>query len=346
MKYRKLGNSELEISQLCLGSMTWGEQNTPAEACQQMDYAVSEGINFIDTAELYPVAARAETCGFSEQIIGDWLRQRGGRDKLIIASKVVGTNSRLTWIRNGKAVLNRSNILTAVESSLQRLKTDYIDLYYTHWPDRDSNRFGQLNYFHAPGKDGTPIAETLEALDTLVKEGKIRYAGVSNETPWGLSEYLRLAKENQLTRIISIQNPYNLLNRTFEIGLSEFAHREGIGLLAYSPTAFGSLSGKYLHNARPGDARMTLFPAYKRYRNRQAETAIEQYIKLAKQHALDPVQLALAYINSRPFVTGTIIGATSITQLKNNIASVNIALDKTVLREIEKIHTRQPNPSP
>lgn len=346
MKYRQLGNTDLKISQICLGSMTWGEQNSEAEGHQQLDYAVSQGVNFIDTAEMYPVPPNAQTYSRTETIIGNWLRSRTDRDKLVIATKVAAHSERMLHIRNGGVRLDRSNIEAAVDASLTRLQTDYIDLYQTHWPDRDTNCFGTLNYFHAPEKDHVPIAETLEVLNDLVKIGKVRNIGVSNETPWGVSEHLRLSREHGWNRIASIQNPYNLLNRTFEIGLSEFVHRGKISLLAYSPTAMATLSGKYLNNSQPGGARLTLFPDYRRYKTPEAGPAIEKYVSLAHNAGLHPLQMALAYVNSRPFVTSTIIGATSMEQLKMNLASVNIELPKDIIKSIEKIHVQHPNPCP
>ena len=346
MKYRQLGKTDLKVSLICLGSMTWGEQNTEAEGHQQLDYAISEGVNFIDTAEMYPVPPNAQTYGRTETIIGNWLCTRNDREKLFIATKVAAYSERMRHIRNGEVCLDRGNIEAAVDASLNRLQTDYIDLYQTHWPDRDTNCFGQLNYFHAPEKDHVPIGETLEVLDDMVGKGKIRHIGVSNETPWGVSQHLLLSKEQGWTRIESIQNPYNLLNRTFEIGLSEFTHREQISLLAYSPTAMATLSGKYLNNSQPRGARLTLFPDYKRYKTREAVPAIEKYVSLAQEAGLHPIQMALAYVNTRPFVTSTIVGATSMEQLKLNLGSVNIELPKDVIKNIEKIHEQHPNPCP
>ena len=346
MKYSKLGHTDLDVSRICLGTMTWGQQNSESEGHQQLDYAVSAGINFIDTAEMYPVPPRSETYGQTETIIGNWLQQRRNRKQLIITTKVCAWSERAAHIRGGDIRLDKKNIDAAVDASLRRLQTDYIDLYQTHWPDRDTNCFGRLNYFHAPDKDRAPIAETLAALDGLVRAGKVRYIGISNETPWGLAEYLRLAREQSLTRIVSIQNPYNLLNRTFEIGLAEFSHRERISLLAYSPTAMGTLSGKYLHNQQPAGTRLTLFPDYLRYKSPLAGTAIEQYVALAREAGLDPLQMALAYVNSRPFLTSYIIGATSMEQIQANIASITVELPRTVIKGIEKIHTHYPNPCP
>jgi len=346
MEYKKLGKTDIEVSQICLGTMTWGEQNSEAEAHAQLDYAVAAGINFIDTAEMYPVAPREETQGLTETYIGTWLAKRQDRDKLIIATKVCAQQDWLPYLRGGQARLDKKNIHEALNASLKRLQTDYIDLYQMHWPERDTNFFGKLGYYHAPEKDGIPITETLEVLGELVKEGKIRTIGISNETASGCAEYCRVASEHNLPRIVSIQNPYNLLNRTFEIGLAEFAHREQTGLLAYSPLAFGVLSGKYLNDAKPAGTRLVLFDRFTRYTNPQANAATDAYINLAKENGLDPSQMALAYVNSRPFLTSNIIGATSMEQLKIDIESVNIKLSKDIDREIESIHVKYPNPSP
>ncbi len=346
MEYNKLGQTDNEVSKICLGTMTWGEQNTESEAHEQLNYAVDAGINFIDTAEMYPVAPKAETQGLTESYIGSWLAKRQDRDKLIIASKVCAQQDWLPYLRNGEAKLDKKNIHAALDASLKRLQTDYIDLYQMHWPERDTNFFGKLGYYHAPEKDGVAIAETLDVLGGLVKEGKIRTIGISNETAWGCAEYLRVANEQNLPRIVSIQNPYNLLNRTFEIGLSEFSHREQVGLLAYSPLAFGVLSGKYLNDAKPAGTRLILFDRFTRYTNPQATTATEAYVILAKENGLDPSQMALAYINSRPFLTSNIIGATTMEQLKTDIESINVKLTKDTIRAIEDIHEKIPNPSP
>jgi aryl-alcohol dehydrogenase-like predicted oxidoreductase len=346
MEYNKLGNTDIDISRICLGTMTWGEQNTEVEAHAQLDYAIDAGINFIDTAEMYPVAPREETQGLTETYIGSWLAKRQDRDKLIIASKVCAQQDWLPYLRDGKARLDKKNIHAALDASLKRLQTDYLDLYQMHWPERDTNFFGKLGYYHAPAKDGVPIAETMDVLGDLVKAGKIRTIGISNETPWGCAEYLRVANEQGLPRIVSIQNPYNLLNRTFEVGLAEFAHREQVGLLAYSPLAFGVLSGKYLNGAKPEGTRLVLFDRFTRYTNPQANAATEAYIALANDNGLDPSQMALAYVNSRPFLTSNIIGATNIEQLKTDIDSINIKLSKDVIRAIEAIHEKIPNPSP
>ncbi len=347
MQYRKLGHTDTEVSVICLGSMTWGEQNTEAEAHRQLDFAVDRGVNFIDTAELYPVPLRAETQGRTEEFLGSWLRRRKDRSQLVIATKMCPAADHLSYFRNGGNRLDRKNMRRAVDASLKRLGTDYLDLYQPHWPERDTNCFGQLNYYHAPHKDGVPIEETLEALAEQVQAGKIRYVGVSNETPWGLGEYLRLARERELPRAVSIQNPYSLLNRSFEVGLAEFAHREQAGLLAYSPLCFGVLSGKYLDGKKPDGARLTLFgDRMTRYTGERAAQCVRRYAAVAAKHGLDAAQLALAFVVSRPFLTSAIIGATSLAQLEANLGAAELTLDKSILKEIEEIHEAQPNPCP
>lgn len=345
MQTRKLGNTDIDVSLICLGTMTWGEQNTESEAFEQLDYATEAGVNFIDAAEMYPVPPRAETQGLTEQYLGNWLARRGRRDDLVIASKVAGPGNGLTYLRNGPR-LTREHIREACETSLKRLQTDYIDLYQVHWPDRSTNFFGQLGYQPNPEESSTPIEETLEALDELVREGKIRQIGLSNETPWGTMEYLRLAREKGWPRAVSIQNPYNLLNRSFEVGMAEIAHREQAGLLAYSPLAFGMLSGKYLGESWPEKGRLTLFERFKRYSNSRGMAATRAYVELAREHGLSPVELALAYVNSRSFVTSNIVGATTMAQLKENIGSAAITLDQDVLDAIEALHTEFTYPCP
>lgn len=345
METRPLGRTGLRVSALCLGTMTWGEQNTQEEGFAQMDLAVARGINFFDTAEMYAVPPTAKTHGTTETIIGHWFRARPGiRQKIVLASKVSGPG--LAHVRDGKPRLNRAHITAAIDASLARLQTDYLDLYQLHWPDRNTNYFGKLGYRHDVEEESTPIAETLAVLGELVQSGKIRHIGLSNETPWGTMRFLTTAETQNLPRAASIQNPYSLLNRTFEIGLAEIAHREDIGLLAYSPLAFGVLSGKYLGGARPAGARISLFKRFGRYTNPQAETATAQYVALAKTHGLDPAQMALQYVTTRSFVTSNIIGATSIAQLTANIDSANVQLSDEVLKGIEEIHTAQPNPAP
>ena len=346
MQYRKLGNTDIDVSVICLGTMTWGEQNIQAEGHHQLDYAMGHGINFIDTAELYAIPPKAETYGQTEEIIGSWLSSRCCRDKIVLASKVCGPTGWCPHIREGKAKLDRKNIFEACEASLKRLQTDYLDLYQVHWPERKANFFGQLGYQPEPDDDTTPIEETLSALGELVAAGKVRHIGISNETPWGLMRYIQLSEGMNLPRIASIQNPYSLLNRSFEVGLAEIACRENVGLLAYSPLAFGTLSGKYLEGQKPEGGRITLFPDYTRYTNEQGVAATEAYVALAREHGLDPAQMALAFVNSRPFVTSTIIGATTMEQLADNIASMDINLSEEVIEGIEAIHTRHPNPCP
>ncbi len=347
MEYRPLGSSDIQVSAICLGTMTFGEQNSAAEAHAQLDRALAAGVNFLDTAEMYPVPPRAESMGRTEEFIGSWLAARRCRDRVVIATKVAGPGRDwLPYIRGGGNRLDRRNIQAAAEASLRRLRTDVIDLYQLHWPDRETNCFGKLGYEHPAQEQPTPLLTTLEALAELVRAGKIRQIGVSNETPWGVMEYLRLAAQHGLPRLVSIQNPYSLLNRSFEIGLAEIAHRERVGLLAYSPLGFGVLSGKYLDDARPAGARLTRFENYTRYSNPQAEAATAAYVALARAHGLDPAQMALAYVTSRPFVAATIIGATNLEQLENNLGSTGLQLPEAVLAGIEAIHVEHPNPSP
>ena len=322
--------------------MTWGEQNTEQEAFSQLDCARELGVNFLDTAELYPVPPKQETYTHTETIIGNWLHSRGRRDDVVIATKIAGPG--ITYMEGGRR-FNRKHLESALEGSLKRLQTDYIDLYQLHWPDRNCNRFGNRNYIHSEQEQLTPIAETLEVLDSLVKSGKIRHIGLSNETPWGVMQFLQLAEQNGWPRVVSIQNPYNLLLRGFETGLAEIAHREDVGLLAYSPLAMGVLSGKYLNGARPAGARMTLYSRFQRYSSPQNEEATRAYVELARDHGLDPSQMALAYVNSRTFITANIIGATTLKQLKTDIDSIDVTLPDEVLKEIENIHKRMPNPA-
>lgn len=345
MQKRTLGKTGLEVTEICLGTMTWGEQNSEQEAFEQLDLATVAGINFIDTAEMYPVPPRAETQGLTETFLGNWLARRGRRDDLVIASKVAGPGNGLGYLRNGPR-LTRDHIRKACEDSLRRLQTDYIDLYQVHWPDRNTNFFGKLGYVHKADEQMTPIEETLGALDELVKEGKVRHVGLSNETAWGTMEYLRLAREKGWPRVASIQNPYNLLNRSFEVGLAEIAHREDVGLLAYSPLAFGTLSGKYLDGQRPPAGRLTLFERFSRYTREQGDAAVRAYVELARAHNLSPVHLALAYVTGRSFVTSNIIGATTMTQLRENLESATVTLSDEVLTEIEAIHARYTYPCP
>lgn len=348
MEYRQLGHADIKVSTICLGTMTFGEQNTEAEAHEQLDYALAHDINFIDAAELYPVPPRGETQGRTEQYIGSWLKQRNNRDQFILATKVAGPGPK-DWIGHlrGGPKLNADHINRAIDSSLKRLQTDYVDLYQVHWPSRSTNYFGKLGYTYAKDNHHETIAETLTALSKLVEAGKVRHIGISNETPWGTMSYLSLAKELGLERIVSIQNPYSLLNRTYEIGMAEIAHREGVGLLAYSPLAFGVLSGKYLDGAQPEGARLSRWGQYfTRYTGPTGQQATRLYVELARQHGLDPAQMALAYVNTRPFLTANIIGATTMEQLQSNIASMELTLPEEVLQGIEQIHVQYPNPCP
>lgn len=345
METRRLGNTDLHVSLICLGTMTWGEQNTQAEAFQQMDYALEREVNFWDTAELYSVPPKAETQGSTETIIGEWFAQSGKRDQVILASKVTG-RSQMEWFRGEESRLSRSHIKEAIEGSLKRLGTDYIDLYQLHWPDRSTNFFGKLGYEHHAKDDAISLEESLRALDELVKEGKIRHIGLSNETPWGMMECLRLAREMNLPRIVSVQNPYNLLNRSYEVGCAEISIREECGLLAYSPLAFGMLTGKYRNGAKPEGARLTVFSQFQRYWGERSLQATDAYCQIAEKHQLSPAQMALAYVNSRPFVTSNIIGATTMEQLKEDIDSAEISLSQECLSEIEAVHSANPNPAP
>jgi len=346
MKYQKLGNTNIDVSLICLGTMTWGEQNSQEQAFEQMDYARSQGVNFFDTAELYAIPPRAETYGRTEEIIGKWLKARGSREQIVLTSKIAGPSEDWLHIRNGRTRFNRQNIVSALDASLQRLQTDYLDLYQLHWPERKSNFFGRLGFEAADEEDFTPLLETLQVLGEQVQAGKIRHVGLSNETPWGVMQFLQLAKQYQLPRVVSVQNPYSLLNRSYEIGLAEISWRESTGLLAYSPLGMGVLSGKYLAGARPAGSRLMLFPHYTRYSKPVAIAATEKYVSLAQAHGLNPAQMALAYVNSRPFLTSTIIGATTMDQLKSNIESIHLALSDEVLEGIETIHNEHPNPSP
>ena len=345
MDHRQLGRTDLRVSALCLGTMTWGEQNTANDAFAQIERSKAAGVNFIDTAEMYPVPPRAETYSTTEQIIGEYFAKHGDRADWVLASKVAGPGNGIGYIRGGQLKHNRAHITAALDASLKRLRTDWIDLYQLHWPERPTNFFGQLGYKHQDG-DFTPLEETLEVLDEQVKAGKIRHIGLSNETPWGTLKFLQLAEQRGWSRAVSIQNPYNLLNRSFEVGLAEIAIREDCGLLAYSPLAFGMLSGKYEGGARPANARLSLFSRFARYTNPQAEAACSRYVALAREHGLDPAQMALAFVTAQPFVTSNIIGATSLEQLDSNLASAQLRLSDEVLAGIEAIHTQQPNPAP
>ncbi|OTG94760.1 NADP(H)-dependent aldo-keto reductase [Acinetobacter sp. ANC 3832] len=349
MKFNPLGQSGLQVPEICLGTMTFGEQNSQSEAFEQLKYALDQGLYFWDTAEMYPVPPKPETQGSTEIIIGNWIAQNGNRDQLFLASKIAGPQQGGSSIRDGHTRFIEQEISSAIDSSLNRLQTDYIDLYQLHWPQRPTNFFGALGYGNQQAIqsiDITPLEETLTALAKEVSKGRIRHIGLSNETPWGTMKFIQLAEKMGLEKIVSVQNPYNLLNRTYEIGMSEIAQHEGIGLLAYSPLAFGYLTGKYKNGARPKDGRITLFSRFTRYSNPESEWATEQYAVLAEKHGLSLAQLALAFIKQQFFVTSTIIGATNMQQLKENISAFEIDLSEDILQEIEAIHRQQPNPAP
>ena len=333
-------------SKIFLGSMTFGGQNSFSDTTDQLDYAFDNGINFIDTAEMYPIPINSKTQGSSEEYIGKWIKSHKNRKDVILASKVTGPSPRLSYIRDGVTKFNKKDIHNAIEGSLKRLCTDYIDLYQIHWPERTTNNFGKLNYEYCDEQETTSILEALQVFDGLVKDGKIRHIGISNETPWGLSQYLKLSEFHDLLKPLTIQNPYSLLNRSFEVGLGEFSHRENIGLLAYSPLGFGALTGKYLNGQMPKNSRRKLFDGYDRYSNTQGGLATYEYVKLAYESGLDPAQMALAFVINKPFVMSAIIGATTLEQLKNNIGSLDIKLSQDVIREIEAIHKKYPNPCP
>lgn len=348
MQYKKLGNTDVDVSLIGLGTMTWGEQNTVEQAFEQMDYAVSKGVNFFDAAEMYPVPPKADTAGDTERCIGEWFSQSGKRSEVVLATKVAGrADTKPDWqhIRGGPR-LNRDHIRRAIEGSLEKLQTDYVDLYQVHWPERATNYFGMRGYVHYPAGDGIAIEETLNALSELVDEGLIKHVGLSNETPWGVMEYLRLASERGLAKVVSIQNVYNLLSRQFETGLAEMAIREQVGLLAYSPMAFGVLSGKYLNGQMPAGSRLELFQRFARYGSPQSEAATHAYKAIADKHEITLAQMSLAFVCQQPFVTSNLIGATTMEQLAENIAAVDLQLSKELLKEIEAVHNQYPDPAP
>ena len=345
MKYKKLGTTDLDVSLICLGTMTWGTQNSEKDAFEQMDYSVNKGINFFDTAELYSVPPTAESYGKTEKMIGNWFEKRKNREKIILASKVAGP--RCDWIRDGKNSFNEKNLGEAIDGSLKRLKTDYIDLYQLHWPERSTNCFGEREFrVNEEEKEWNSFESILQALDKYIKNGKIRHIGLSNETPYGLSKYLELSKIKNLPRVMSVQNPYSLVNRTYEIGMSEISIRDKCGLLVYYPLAAGALSGKYRKGQMPKNSRQALFKGWERMINPLAMKAYDEYYKLAEEFNITMVQLAQAFVNSRPFVTSNIIGATTMEQLKENIESINIELTNEMIDKINLIHNNNPNPAP
>tara|TARA_Y100000590_G_scaffold423927_1_gene530268 strand:+ start:2886 stop:3932 length:1047 start_codon:yes stop_codon:yes gene_type:complete len=348
MNFKKLGNTDIKVSTICLGTMTWGEQNTEKEAFEQMDYALDAGINFFDTAEMYSVPVRPETRGLTNRIIGQWFKKRKNRDKIILADKVAGRGS-FSWFRpNGENTkLNKKQIEFAIDRSLKDLQTDYIDLYQVHWPDRPLNVFGGLEYEHRESEDTVPIEETLDILNNLIKIGKVRNIGISNETAWGTNQYLKHANEKKLAKIVSIQNSYNLLNRSFEVGLSEIAIKEKVGLLGYSPLASGYLTGKYRNGKMPKGSRIALNKSYwPRYQTLNGAKAVDEYWNLASKYNINPAQMAIKFCEIQPFITSVIIGATKMEQLKTNIDSIKINLDEKLIQQINKVQKIYSNPCP
>ena len=344
MNYKKLGNTELNVSTICLGTMTWGEQNTQNEAFEQMDYSLDNGVNFWDTAELYAVPPKAETYGHTETIIGNWFEKTKKRKDIILASKVGGPSRK--YMRNGENSFTGKNLENALHGSLKRLKTDYIDLYQLHWPERNVNNFGRLGYEHKEN-DWNKFEDVLENLKKFIEEGKIRYVGLSNETPWGVMNYLQLAKDKDLPRMMSIQNPYSLLNRSYEVGLAEVSIRENIGCLSYSPLASGYLTGKYRNKQFPKGSRMERdFDFWTRYRKPNMEEAVEDYYKISQKFDLDMSQMSIKFCEVQDFMTSVIIGATTMEQLKTNVESVKVNLDSEVIKEINNVQKKYPNPCP
>ena len=344
MKYTTLGKTDIKVSKICLGTMTWGNQNTEKEGHEQLDFAIDKGVNFIDTAELYPVPAEAKTQGRTSEIVGTWLKQQK-RENLVIASKIAGTGDYTAHIRtNG---FSKDALHDAVNSELKRLQTDYIDLYQLHWPERETNTFGTRDYVHNPNDAWEEnFQEVLETLTEIKNAGKIRTFGLSNEKAWGAMRFIEASNKHDLIRPVSVQNAYNLLNRVYEGDMAEVSHREHMGLLAYSPMAFGVLSGKYIKNEAAENARLKLFPRFARYSSEQSTEATKRYLKLAEENNLTLAEMSLAFVNQRSFITSNIIGATSLEQLKENLNSINICLSKNLLDEVNKIHAEIPNPAP
>ncbi|MGC1472253.1 MAG: aldo/keto reductase [Psychroserpens sp.] len=345
MKYTTLPKTDIKVSKICLGTMTWGNQNTQQEGFDQMDLALDKGVNFFDTAELYPVPATQETYAETERIIGNWFEKTGNRDQVVLASKIAGTGDYTSHIRtNG---FSKDALNDAVNDSLKRLKTDYIDLYQLHWPERETNTFGVRDYSHNPNdKWEDNFNEILHSLDAIVKSGKIRHVGISNEKAWGAMRYLEESKTHNLPRMITIQNAYSLLNRVFEGDMAEIAIRENMGLLAYSPMAFGVLSGKYINGTAADNSRLKLFPRFARYSNDNATKATKRYMKIAQDHDMTIAQMSLAFVTDRPFMTSNIIGATNLNQLEENINSATITLSDDILKAINEVHADIPNPAP
>ena len=346
MRYRQLGETDISVSELALGTMTFGEQNTEVEAHRQIEIALEAGVNHIDTAEMYPVPPRAATSGLSETMLGNWFAATGRRGEVVLATKAAGPGVHLPHIRGGESRHTRHHLTAALDGSLKRLRTDYIDIYYLHWPDRPTNTFGQLGYKPAQSEPEPNLEATLYALDEFVRAGKVRAIGVSNETPWGMAAFLALAGKFNLPRIACIQNPYNLLNRSFEVGLAEISDRERVSLIAYSPLAFGMLSGKYAGGARPANTRISRYDRFVRYTNGRGVAATEDYLEVARSFGLDPVQLAISFVLSRRYVASLLIGATTEAQLRENLAAGEATIEKRTLKAIEKVHKSNPNPCP
>ena len=347
MIYSNLGHTNIKVSKICLGTMTYGEQNTEKEAHEQLNFALESGVNFVDTAEMYPVPPKQKTQGLTEKYIGSWLKKYKKRQEVILATKVTGPALDFSYIRNPLRI-DKKNIESAIMENLKRLGTDYIDLYQIHWPQRQTNYFGQLDYIYSNENKNEiidNIYESYETLNKLVTSGKVRAIGLSNDTAWGAMKFLEIAKEKSFSKIVSIQNPYSLLNRLYEINMAEVAEMENVKLLAYSPLGFGILTGKYI-NKKPENARLTIWNRFDRYSNKNSKNATLQYVEIAKKYDLTPTQLALSFVNQQPFVASNIIGATNLSQLKENIESININLGEDVLKEIEAIHSNQPNPAP
>lgn len=345
MKYTILPNTDLKVSEICLGTMTFGQQNTEADGHSQLDFAFEKGVNFIDAAEMYPVPAREKTSGETEKIIGSWFQKSGKRDEVVLATKIAGPNRGMQYVREDLS-FNSETIQLSVEKSLKRLQTDYIDLYQLHWPERKSNMFGQRGFKIQEDSWEDNIQSILEVFSVLIKEGKIRAIGVSNETPWGVMRFLEESKKHNLPRIATIQNPYSLLNRTFEVGLSEVSYREKVGLLAYSPLAFGTLSGKFLTGEEHPNARLNLFPNFIRYNSEQSKEATRLYQEVATRFGLKLTEMSLAFIRQQQFVTATIVGATNLKQLEENINSVGTVLSEEILKAIDAVQAILPNPAP
>jgi len=345
MNYKKLGNTDLKVSTICLGTMTWGEQNSQEDGFQQMNYALDEGVNFWDTAEIYSIPPKEKTFGHTERIIGNWIKKNNRRKDIILASKVCGPMR--SYVRGGGNQFGEKNITEALEGSLKRLKTDYIDLYQLHWPERNTNFFGTLGYEHKDDDKWTKFEDILNTLKKFIDQGKIRFIGLSNETAWGLTKFLELSKNSKLPRMQSVQNPYNLLNRTYEIGLAEVSIREKAGLLAYSPLAIGLLSGKYLNNQMPKNSRLERDRNFwTRYSRPNTEKAVEAYNNIAKKYNLNFAQMSIKFLEIQPFVTSVIIGATKMDQLKTNIESVNLNLTDKIIKDINEVQKIYPNPCP